>query len=96
MQQIIFLIHVLSAICLIALVLMQHGKGADAGASFGSGASQTMFGSVGSMPFLIKVTALVGVIFFISSLSLGVLIAKQAKQSNVLPTQLTSQVPGNK
>jgi preprotein translocase subunit SecG len=79
MQQIIFLIHILSAVCLIALVLIQHGKGADAGAAFGSGASQTMFGSIGAMPFLIKVTALVAATFFITSLSLGVIIAKQVK-----------------
>ena len=84
MQEIIFIIHILAAVSLIALVLMQHGKGADAGAAFGSGASNTMFGSIGSMPFLIKVTALIAVIFFATSLGLGYIIAKEAKQVSVL------------
>ena len=79
MQQIILIIHVLAAVCLIALVLLQHGKGADAGAAFGSGASQTMFGSVGSVPFLVKVTAILAAIFFITSLTLGYLTSQQAK-----------------
>lgn len=79
MQQIILIIHVLAAVCLIALVLLQHGKGADAGAAFGSGASQTMFGSVGSVPFLVKVTAILAALFFITSLTLGYLTAQQAK-----------------
>jgi preprotein translocase subunit SecG len=85
MQQIIFIIHVLAAFALIGLVLMQHGKGADAGAAFGSGASQTMFGSIGSMPFLIKVTGAIAAIFFASSLALGYLNAKAVKQVNALP-----------
>jgi preprotein translocase subunit SecG len=81
MQEIIFIIHVLAAVSLIGLVLMQHGKGADAGAAFGSGASNTMFGSIGSMPFLIKVTAGIAIIFFTTSITLGVMVANQAKQS---------------
>jgi preprotein translocase subunit SecG len=89
MQQIILLIHVIVAICLIALVLLQHGKGADAGAAFGSGASQTMFGSAGSLPFLVKVTAILAAIFFTTSLTLGYLTAQQAKQQNAvqMPTK---------
>ena len=79
MQEIIFIIHVLSAVCLVGLVLIQHGKGADAGAAFGSGASNTMFGSIGSMPFLIKVTTMIAAIFFATSIMLGVMVAKQAK-----------------
>lgn len=82
MIQLVLVIQVLSAFALIALVLVQHGKGADMGAAFGSGASQTIFGSMGSVPFLVKITALIAAIFFISSLTLGCLIAKQVKQSN--------------
>lgn len=81
MQPIVFIIHIIAAVTLVALVLMQHGKGADAGAAFGSGASQTMFGSLGTTPFLIKVTALVAAIFFASCLTLGYLTAKDAKQA---------------
>jgi preprotein translocase subunit SecG len=82
MIQLIFIIHVLAAIFLIALVLMQQGKGADMGAAFGGGASQTIFGSVGNVPFLVKVTALIATIFFVSSLGLGYVISQQVKQQN--------------
>jgi len=81
MQEIVFIIHILAAACLILLVLIQHGKGADMGAAFGSGASNTMFGSIGSVPFLIKVTTLIAAIFFATSITLAVMIAKQAKQT---------------
>ena len=90
MQELIFIIHILAAVALIILVLMQHGKGADAGASFGSGASNTVFGSIGSMPFLIKVTAIIAAIFFVTSLSLGCIVAKEAKQTSVLQKTLNS------
>lgn len=93
MQQIVLLIHVIVAVCLVVLVLLQHGKGADAGAAFGSGASQTMFGSAGSLPFLVKVTAILAAIFFTTSLALGYLTAHQAKQQNAvqLPTKTQQQ-----
>jgi len=92
MQQIIFLIHILAAIGLVVLVLLQHGKGADMGAAFGSGASSTIFGSAGSLPFLVKVTAIFATIFFISCLALGFTIAKHVKpqpQSLIIPTAPT-------
>jgi len=63
--------HLLAAICIVVLVLMQQGKGAEAGASFGAGASATMFGSQGSASFLSKVTAVLAAIFFATSLGLG-------------------------
>lgn len=72
------------AIAIIALVLMQHGRGADAGASFGSGASNTMFGSAGSLPFLMKLTAVLAGIFFATSISLSYLAAHSQKKSDVL------------
>ena len=89
MQEIVFIIHIVAAVALIGLVLIQHGKGADAGAAFGSGASGTIFGSMGTMPFLIKLTALIAAIFFTTSVTLGVMVAKQAK--NEAP--ITSSVP---
>lgn len=88
MQEIIFIIHIVAAVCLVYLVLIQHGKGADVGAAFGSGASNTMFGSIGSVPFLIKITTLIAAIFFTTSIMLGVMIAKQSKQAIV-----STQVP---
>jgi len=96
MQPLFFIIHILAAVTLIALILVQHGKGADVGAAFGSGASQTMFGSVGSTPFLIKITALIAAIFFATSLGLGYLTTKQVKQvkqtSILTQTQPTAPV----
>ncbi len=73
MQALITVLHVLVCIAIIVLVLMQHGKGADAGAAFGSGSSGTMFGSAGSMSFFMKITALCAAIFFATSLVLSYL-----------------------
>lgn len=80
MQQLILMFHVLIAVALIILVLLQQGKGAEIGASFGSGASQTLFGSRGSGSFLMKLTGALGALFFLTSLLLGYLTAQQAKQ----------------
>lgn len=79
MQQIILIIHVLASISLIVLVLLQHGKGADVGAAFGSGASNTMFGSAGSTPFLVKVTGALAAIFFMTSLGLTYMVSSRVK-----------------
>lgn len=79
MQQFILILHVLISISLIGLVLLQHGKGADLGASLGSGASQTMFGSQGSGSFLVKLTSVLAALFFITSLLLGYLAAHQPR-----------------
>ena len=84
MQQLIIILHVLVAILIIVLVLLQHGKGADAGAAFGSGASNTMFGSTGTTPVLVKVTALLAAVFFTTSLSLSYLAVRSPKPVNVL------------
>jgi preprotein translocase subunit SecG len=71
MYQFISIIHVLAAVSLILLVLVQQGKGATTGAAFGSGASQTVFGSRGSGSFLLKVTIGFMVIFFATSITLN-------------------------
>lgn len=67
----ILVAHVVVAIALIALVLLQQGKGADAGAAFGSGSSATMFGSRGSASFLSRTTAILATVFFFTSLTLA-------------------------
>ena len=71
MKELILVIHVLTIIAIIGLVLIQQGKGSEMGAALNSGASNTMFGSAGSVSFLAKLTASLGVIFFITSLFLG-------------------------
>lgn len=69
----ILLVHVLLALALIGLILLQHGKGADAGAAFGSGASSTVFGAQGSASFLSRATKWLAILFFITSGSLAYL-----------------------
>lgn len=78
MQQLFLILHVLIAGSLVVLILLQRGRGSDAGATFGSGASNTMFGSAGSMPFLTKLIGGLALIFFLTSLGLGLLAAKPA------------------
>ncbi len=73
MQTILLVIHVLIALSLIALVLLQHGKGADMGAAFGSGASSTVFGSQGAGSFMTRTTAVLAALFFATSLGLAFL-----------------------
>ena len=72
METLVVIVHVIAAIAIIALVLLQQGKGADAGAAFGSGASQTVFGSAGSGNFLTRSTTIAAVIFFVTSLTLAI------------------------
>ncbi len=67
------LIHVATAVAIIGLVLLQHGKGADVGAAFGSGASGSLFGATGSANFLSRTTAILAVVFFLTSLGLAYL-----------------------
>jgi preprotein translocase subunit SecG len=78
MESLIIVIHILSAVAIVGLVLIQQGKGADMGASFGSGASQTIFGSAGTGNVLTKSTTWLAVLFFITSLSLAVVARNRA------------------
>ncbi|MRH77497.1 preprotein translocase subunit SecG [Spiribacter sp. C176] len=73
MYTIVLAIHLILAVALIGIVLMQHGKGADAGAAFGSGASSTVFGARGSASFLGRLTGILGILFFITSLTLAIM-----------------------
>lgn len=98
MYQLILLIHVIIALAIIGLVLIQHGKGADVGAAFGSGASNTMFGSQGTGGFLFKLTGILALGFFVTSLSLSSMVASQYKKSetNIItqqPSVPASQIP---
>ena len=75
----VLMVHVLAGLGVIGLVLMQHGKGADMGAAFGSGASGSLFGSSGSANFLSRTTAVLATVFFITSLSLAYLASHAPK-----------------
>lgn len=72
-------VHILVALVIIGLVLMQHGKGADMGAAFGSGASGSLFGSSGSANFLSRMTGGLAAVFFITSLSLAYVASNKPK-----------------
>lgn len=69
-ESILLAVHVLVAATLIGFILLQHGKGADMGAAFGSGASGSLFGAAGSANFLSRTTAILATVFFLSSLGL--------------------------
>ncbi len=70
METFIWIVHVLSAVSVVVLVLLQHGKGADMGAAFGSGSSGSLFGASGSANFLSRTTGALAAVFFVTSLGL--------------------------
>jgi len=94
LYNIILVLFVLVAVALIALILIQQGKGADAGAAFGSGASGTVFGARGAASFLTRTTGVLATLFFVFSLTLAYLSTQQRKPDSVidnLPKQSTPQ-----
>jgi preprotein translocase subunit SecG len=72
-SNLLFILQILSAMAMIGLVLIQHGKGADMGASFGSGASGSLFGATGSANFLSRSTAICATVFFVTTLGMSML-----------------------
>jgi len=92
LKDLILIIDVLSAMLLIVLILVQQGKGADMGAAFGSGASQTLFGSRGTANFLTRTTAILATVFFLSNLGLAWLYARQAGPASITQS-VTSEQP---
>ena len=71
METLLWVVHIIIAVAVIALVLLQHGKGADMGAAFGSGSSGSLFGATGSANFLSRSTAILASLFFLTSLGLA-------------------------
>jgi preprotein translocase subunit SecG len=94
MHTILVVVQVLAAIAVIGLVLLQHGKGADAGAAFGSGASGTVFGARGSANFLSRATAVCATIFFLVSLSLAYVVQGRKAPGSVVDTIAPAQPAG--
>ncbi|MDE1313258.1 preprotein translocase subunit SecG [Vibrio aestuarianus] len=87
MFTVLVVIYLLAALGIIGLVLIQQGKGADMGASFGAGASNTVFGAGGSGNFLTRMTAIFATVFFILSLALGNMSTHKTESQWVDPTQ---------
>jgi preprotein translocase subunit SecG len=96
LNNILLVVHVLIAVAIVGLILLQQGKGADAGAAFGSGASGTVFGSRGSASFLSRATAVLATLFFITSLSLAYLASSSAKSASVVEKLKTEQTQAKK
>ena len=86
LQTLAVVFHVLLAAAIVGLVLLQRGKGADAGAGFGAGASGTVFGSRGSASFLSRTTAVLATLFFLTSLGLSYLFSQQKAPTSVFDT----------
>ena len=93
METAILVVHVLAALAIIGLVLLQHGKGADMGAAFGGGASGSLFGATGSANFLSRITAVLATVFFVTSLTLTWFSAHQTETKGVMATQPASSAP---
>ena len=101
MEVLILVVHIIAALSIIGLVLLQHGKGADMGAAFGSGSAGSVFGSSGSANFLSRTTAIMAAIFFISSIGLTVFTSKKTEHKGVMTqpvesspaSSLPSQIP---
>ena len=89
METLILVLHVLAALTIIGLVLLQHGKGADMGSGFGGGASGSLFGATGSANFLSRTTAALATVFFLTSLALAYLAANKPGEE----TSVVDRVP---
>jgi len=103
MEIVLLVLHVMAALGIVGLVLLQHGKGADVGAAFGSGASGSVFGAAGSANFLSRATAVLALVFFLTSLGLtyfsvrkpdtGGVMSDRAAPAQSLPGQIPGQAP---
>jgi preprotein translocase subunit SecG len=95
LYNVLLIIQILVALGIIGLVLIQHGKGADAGAAFGGGASGTVFGSKGSGSFLTRLTGILAAAFFANSLMLAWLVAHpdNTRGQSIIPTAITETAP---
>ena len=97
MEILILILHILTAIAICGLVLLQHGKGADVGAAFGSGASGSVFGATGSANFLSRATAILALVFFLSSLALTYVSSRKTDTRGIMgdqPTTPVQSIPG--
>ena len=107
MQTLVLVFHIVAAAGLVVLVLLQHGKGADVGAAFGSGASGSVFGATGSANFLSRATAVLAAVFFLTSMGLtyysatksgqkGLMAKEKPAPEKSLPAQVPPSVPVDK
>jgi preprotein translocase subunit SecG len=86
-------VHVLVALAIIGLVLLQHGKGADMGSGFGGGASASLFGATGSANFLSRTTAVLATVFFLMSLGLAYFVTNKPKATGSVLDSVKTEKP---
>jgi preprotein translocase subunit SecG len=91
METLVLIVHVCAAAGVIGLVLLQHGKGADMGAAFGSGTSGSLFGASGSANFLSRATAMFVAVFFATSLTLAYMSGHRADSASVVKAAVKAQ-----
>jgi len=92
-ESVLLAVHVLVAAALIGFILLQHGKGADMGAAFGSGASGSLFGAAGSANFLSRTTAILAAIFFLSSLALTYFASTRGPSKDLMQQGVMQKLP---
>lgn len=93
---VVLTVHILVALGIIGLVLMQHGKGADMGAAFGSGASGSLFGATGSANFLSRTTGALAAVFFVTSLTLAYVASSKPKTTGSVMQDTVQSSPASK
>src|SRR5688572_12958997 len=93
MEIVVLVLHILAALGIVVLVLIQHGKGADVGAAFGTGSAGSVFGSAGSANFLSRLTAVLALVFFLTSMGLTWISATRGVSKGVMAAPAASQKP---
>jgi preprotein translocase subunit SecG len=96
LKTLLMVVQIIAAFGVIALVLLQQGKGADMGAAFGSGASGSIFGATGSSSFLSRLTGILAAVFFISTLTLSYLGTRHQDNAGVLSKPVSVAIPDQK
>ena len=94
MQTLVLVLHILAAVGIVVLVLLQHGKGADMGAAFGSGSAGSLFGSAGASNFLSRTTAVLAAVFFATSLGLTYFSAPSKASGVMQHLEAPASTPG--
>ena len=92
---VVLTVHIFVALSIIGLVLMQHGKGADMGAAFGSGASGSLFGATGSANFLSRATGILAAVFFATSLALAYVASSKPKTTGSVMQEAVQSQPAS-
>ncbi len=92
LSNLLLVAHLIIAVTIVVLVLLQQGKGADAGAAFGGGSSQSLFGAVGASNFLSRTTSILVAVFFTTSLSLAYIYTQQSGPKSVIAGSVMEQV----